>query len=318
MPIQQSQLADLGRKNVQRGVLLWNPNSVPSVVDQMIGERITDTQSFIRMVSYNGPDLPQIRAAGQSPPETEYRQKAARNYTATKNIVKIRIDDEAMSDNQYPDKMLKFGKDLRHNDAIKREIDGANAFLNYCNATTYITTLNGEAVALATHALSSEASFNYGATTYSNLITTPETPSASLLNKVRVKFSGEVNDKGFLDAPVVNFNIITSPTWTVIWQQIQNSKLEYGTANNNTNAPFAAFLGRVIEAPRLTHSGWTAFATTDKERNPWFVYERKSFELSPTSGMTYAENDTWWMNAKSRRVFGCKDHRGLVFNLLGA
>ena len=313
--IQQAQLADLGRKNVQRGVLLWNPNDLPSVLDRMLGEKVSDTQSFILMVTYNGPDLPQIRGPGQLPPETDYRQKARKQFSASKNIVKIRIDDETMSDNQYPDKMLRFGTDLRHNDAIKREIDGANAFLNYCNVTTKISTIGGEAVASATHALSAEAALNYGATAYSNLISAPETPSASLLMKARAKFMGEVNDKGFLDAPGINMNVVCSPTWTVIWQMILRSTEMFGTPNHATNEPIKAFTQDVIEAPRLTHSGWTVFVTTDKRRNPWFEFDRQNFSTTP---MTYAPDDTWWMNAKSRRVHGAKDFRGLVFNLQGA
>jgi len=305
----------LGRRNVQRGVRLWNPNSVPSVVDQLLGETVHDTQSFALMVTYNGPDLPQIRAEGEAPPETEYRQKARRTYTALKNIVQVRYGDETFADNQYKDKMLRFGTDLRHNDQIKREIDGINAFLNYSDATTKITTIAGEAVSSATHTLSAEAAMNYGSTSYSNIIASPETPSASLLSKVRAKFAGEVNDKGILDAPSVNMNVVCSPTWTIFWQMILRSKTVYGNLSQPTNAPIQAFTDRVIESNRLTHAGWSVFVTTDKTRNPWFEYARSDFDMSEVQ---YAGNDTWWFNAKSRRIFGAKDFRGLVFNHLGA
>lgn len=318
MPTTMTNTPDLGRKNLQRGVELWDPTAVPDVCGQMVGEVIHDSQTFILMATYAGPDLPQTREPGQAPPETDYRQVARKQFSATKNIIKARIDDETMADNQYKDKMFMFGRDLRHNDEVKRQIDAANAFLNYCDVTTRISTIAGEAMASSTHALGAEAAFNYGATTYSNVMATPETPSASLLTKIRTMFSGEVNHKGFLDSPGVTFDVICSPTWTVIWQMILNSTGVYGDTSRPTNKPIQNFTNSIIENPRLTHAGWSVFRTTDKRRNPWFVYERQGFTISPTTGMHYAENDTYWMLAKSRRVFGSKDFRGVYFNLLGA
>lgn len=318
MPVQLAQLAELGRRDLQKGVKLWDPSSVPSVVDRMVGETITDTQSFIRMATYTGPDLPQQRDPGQAPPETDYRQKATKNFSATKNIIKVRVDDETMKDNQYRDKMLQFGKDLRHNDQVKREIDGVNAFFNFANVTTKISTIGGEAVASSTHSLSAEAAFNYGATTYSNVIATPATPSPSLLITARKQFVLEVNDKGFLDAPMGNFNVFCHPTWTIIWQMILQSSTVYGQVDQPTNKPIQAFTGTVVEVARATHEGWTMFQTRERMKNPLFVWERNKFSLSPENGMQYEDNDTWWVLAKSRRVFGAKDYRGLVFNLLGS
>lgn len=303
-----AQVAEALRKDLQKAQALWKPHEM-SVADKMIGRnKVTDTQSYIKMASFTDPGLPAPRGEREPGVEMRFDRRYTTTFPAQKYLGKLSFSHEVWSDNQYRSVVVQ--------NYAQRALDRCQDRIEITVQTHFFTDADtntgpdGDVYASASHDLSDDAPSNgfVSAATASNIIDPPGTVGVDLLNEVFSAFQRQVDDKGLIASCTPPFDIWCHPLRAIAWKQVKTSVEEPGTPDRGNN-PWGSLIGDIVSIPYATDEDRTAFVGSDHRMFTWL-------RESPTmTKLTYADDDSMWANVRLRLGMGEFDWRDTLFSL---
>lgn len=303
-----NQVAAALRKDLQKAQALWKPHRM-SVADKMVGDnKVSDTQSYIKMASFTDPGLPGPVGERQSGVEMRFDKVYSTTYTGQKYMGTVSFSREVWDDNQYRSTIVQnYTGRLMDRCADRREIVIQTEFFNEADT---LTGPDSQFYGDSDHPLDAEAADAGFITTgvASNIVSPAMTVSIDLLNTAYGMFAQQVDNKGIIAGAIPPFDIECHPLRIMHWKQIKESvQEEPGTTDRGKN-PWASLIGDIIGIPYATDEDRTCFRASDHRR---FVWDR----MKPTvTEITYAKDDTFWANVVFRIGKGIFDWRDVIYS----
>jgi len=314
-----SQLGPALRKDLLKGMALWDSDNLPNEGDQLVGgNKVNDTQSFIKIAHFTRPTGPQQRDERQPLPEGRYDKVRTAEYSNLKYGLLLSWSREVWADNQYRSVVLGgHGTDLKDLCHDVRDIALVNEFFNLMNSNTGP---DGVAYISASHPLDAEAAelTEDNTALASNNIVDDPTVSTEALNDGIDMLKRTRDNKGRINGIVGKVFVECSSKREVLWRSIAMPVNGYEpfTAERNSGAVYSGMIAGVIGLSRAEHDDWFCLRTANSRKMHRFVWDRMTPEVSEVDYVK--KDDTYECNVIFRLSKGIFDWRGVVASLAGA
>lgn len=299
---------DLLRKNLLKAEEAYSRSVMYPVYMELAGEVTSGKQQlYERAALVAGLGLPQIRAEYGAAPITSQSEVAVSNYQGSKRILRFVTSNETLVNDQYG--MIQgYGTLLKGNFDIAKEYAAA-AYLNGCQDSTVIATIQGEPLASTSHQLLNGTASNLYTLALS--IGSIETLGSSLMKQKAYK--------GMLSTRRGPYQLECHTDLSYFAQRLVDSDNFPITPDNDINAVKRGSLAygkvkRVVASPYFANSNWWALSSMNKTEVSRMLYERLPYEIS---SIRYVDtNDSWSVTAKETYIFIQLDWRGTVFSIV--
>jgi hypothetical protein len=319
MSTSSNQVSTALRKDLLKGMNLSSPDQQPSEGDKLVGgNKVTDTQSFIKIAHFTGPIGPAPVGERETLPEGRYDKVRTAEYSNQAYGLLLSFSKEVWQDNQYKDVLMQgYGQDLRELCADVRDIALVNEFFNLAGTNTGP---DGQYYIDTDHPLDAEAAelTEDNTATASNRIDGDPTVSTEALNDGVDMLKRQVTNKGRRAGVMPPVFIECDSKREVLWKSIASpvNGHEPFTMDHNPGQPYAAMIAGVIGLTRSTHDDWFMLRTANSRKMHRFVWDRQAPEVSEMQQII--RDRTMECNVDFRLSKGVFDWRGVVGSLAGA
>lgn len=316
MATNTNQVSTATRKDLLKGMALWEADHAPSEGDMLVGgNKVTDTQSFIKIAHFTRPVGPSPVDEREVLPEGRYDKVRTAEYSAQAYGLLVSFSKEAIRDNQYASVLIQtWGTDLRDLCHDVRDQALVNEFFNLAGTNTGP---DGVAYISAAHPLDAEAAelTEDNTALASNSLT--GTVGVELLNDAVDTLKRQYDNKGRIMRALPPLHIECDSKREVLWNQIKSPNMGYEPFNTDRNngGMYSAMIASIIGLTRSTHDDYTIFRTANNRKMHRFVWDRQDVEVSE---LTYEKKDRSYEGSVDFRVAkGQFDWRGIAGALEG-
>jgi len=317
-----SQVAPFLRADIEKPLPLWSDEDLTHEGDDLVGKnKVTNTQSFIKLQQGTRPIAPKPVNPSESLPTGSYNKSYSATYSAQKYGLLLTFERELWKDNQYRSTIIgAYMNDLLDLCHDVRDQALVNEFFNLAD-----TNLGPDGVAyIATnHPLEAEAAeFTDGfdgntanTALYSNEIPNNPTASTAALNAGVSLLKRQRDSKGQIMAGLPPVQVECADAMEVIWRSIAVPVNGYEpfTTDRNSGKVYSAFISKVVGLTRATHAQRFILRAAKHRR---FVWDRETPEVSE---LEYVKrNDTFRCNVIFRLAKGIFDWRYFCGSLAGS
>lgn len=282
------------------------------------GNKVTDTQAFIKMQQFTRPVNPQPIAERQFLPQGQYNLSYSKTYPNQKYGLLVNFSREAMKDNQYRSTFIQtWTTDLLDNCHQVRDQSLVNEWFNLANSNTGP---DGVSYINTAHPLEASAAelTDDGKSTFSNEIANDPTVSTAALNAGVSILKRQRDSKGNIMAAMPPVVVECSDIREVIWLSIKSpvNGYEYGTTDRNSGGVYSRMISEVLGLTRAQHNDWFMLRTANSKKQKRFIWDRETPSISE---LEYCKkDDTFEGNVIFRLAKGVFDWRGVVGSIAGS
>lgn len=316
MSTSTNQVSTALRKDLYKGFALWEADKEPSEGDQLVGgNKVNDSQSFIKIAHFTRPVAPGAVAERELLPRGRYDKVRTAEYSSQAYGLLVSFSKEVLRDNQYPETLIQtWGQDLRDLCHDVRDQALVNEFFNLAGTNTGP---DGKAYIASDHPLDAEAAelTEDNTATASNLLT--GTVSVELLNDAVDMLKRQYDNKGRIMRARPPVWIECDSKREVLWNQIKSPNMgaEPFTMDRNSGTMYSGMIAGIIGLTRSTHDDYTLFRAAKGRSMRRFVWDRQEVEVSP---LDYEKKDrTYEGSVDFRLAKGQFDWRDIAGALEG-